>query len=343
VRNHGVEAMMNTHNPTRLTDCLTYYLEYCLSHGESPHTLVGKKYLINRFIVWCMLQDVEEISQITQRLVDDYQVYAYRNYQGRNGSQIQMDSLRNIMTAIKRFVWRLYYNDFIGHNPLDKMELPKKPRRLPKSILDKDEVLQVFELPLMFGLPGYRDRALLELLYASAVRRRELVELRLKSIDLKNKVLMVKQGKGQKDRRVPLSERACQWLLFYLDDVRPRLSNIQSLDYLFVNNRGQGFTPHTASDLVHKYLLASGVTDEGACCVFRHSAATHMLEEGADIRYIQEFLGHADISTTQIYTHVSIKKLKEVYLNTHPSALTPLSTSIISLLTSTDAMEKKAC
>ena len=102
-----------------------------------------------------MLQDVEEISQITQRLVDDYQVYAYRNYQGRNASQIQMDSLRNIMTAIKRFVWRLYCNDFIDYNPLDKMELPKKPRRLPKSVLDKEEVLQVFEMPLMHGLPGY--------------------------------------------------------------------------------------------------------------------------------------------------------------------------------------------
>lgn len=330
--------IMKAYNPTLLTDCLTYYLEYSLSHGESSTTLIGKKHYINRFIVWCMLQEVEDISQVTQRLVDDYQVYAYRNYQGRNGTQIQMDSLRNIMTAIKRFVWRLYCNDIIEHNPLDKMELPRKPRRLPKNVLDQDEVLQVFELPLMFGLPGYRDRALLELLYASGVRRRELIELRLKSVDIKNKVLMVKQGKGQKDRRVPISIRACQWLTFYLKVVRPRLANMQSIDYLFVNNSGRAFTPHSASDLVHKYLLASGVVDEGACCVFRHSAATHMLEEGADLRYIQEFLGHADISTTQVYTHVSIKKLKEVYLHTHPSALTPLSMSILSLLTSPNAM-----
>lgn len=334
---------MKTHNPTLLADCLTYYLEYCLCHGESPNTLVGKKHSINRFIVWCMLHEVDDISQITQHLVDDYQVYAYRNYQGRNGTQIQMDTLRNIMTSIKRFVWRLYCNDFIDHNPLDKMELPKKPRRLPKNVLDKDEVLQVFELPLMFGLPGYRDRALLELLYATAIRRRELIELRLKSIDIKNKMLTVTQGKGQKDRHVPLSERACQWLLFYLKEVRPRLANIQSLDYFFVNNGGKAFTPHTASDLVHKYLLASGVANEGACCVFRHSAATHMLEEGADLRYIQEFLGHADISTTQIYTHVSIKKLKEVYLQTHPSALTPLSDSILSLLTLTGVKEVAVC
>ena len=334
---------MKTNDPTLLSDCLTYYLEYCLSHGESPNTLVGKKHSLNRFIVWCMLQEVEEISQITQRLVDDYQIYAYRNYQGRNGDKIQMDSLRNIMTAIKRFVWRLYCNELIEYNPLDKMELPKKPRRLPKNVLDKEEVLQVFELPLMFGLTGYRDRALLELLYASAVRRRELIELRIKSIDLKNETLTVVQGKGQKDRRVPVSKRACQWLLFYLNDVRPRLANMHSLDYLFVNNKGKAFTPHTASDLVHKYLLASGVADEGACCVFRHSAATHMLEEGADLRYIQEFLGHADISTTQIYTHVSIKKLQEIYLHTHPSALTPLASSISSLLIPTDLKEVIVC
>jgi integrase/recombinase XerD len=334
-----MEALMKTSNLTLLTDCLAYYLDYCASHGESSSTLIGKEHYVNRFIVWCMLKEVEEVSQITQRLVDDYQVFAYRNYQGRNDSQIQMDSLRNIMTAIKRFVWRLYCSDFIEHNPLDKMELPKKPKRLPKNVLDKEEVLQVFELPLMFGLPGYRDRALLELLYASAVRRRELVELRLKSADFKNKALMVKQGKGQKDRRVPISTRACQWLTFYLKDVRPRLANMQSKDYLFINNSGREFTPHNASDLVHNYLLASGVVDEGACCVFRHSAATHMLEEGADLRYIQEFLGHADISTTQIYTHVSIKKLKEVYSHTHPSALTPLSVSMSSLLISSDAIE----
>jgi integrase/recombinase XerD len=290
-----------------------------------------------------MLHEVEEMNQITQHLVDDYQMYAYRNYRGRSGGQIQMDSLRNIMTAIKRFVWRLYCSDFIDHNPLDRMELPQKPKRLPKNILDQSEVLQVFELPLMFGLHGYRDRALLELLYASAIRRRELVELRLKNVDLKNEILLVNQGKGQKDRRVPLSKRACQWLLFYRDEVRPRLANIQSLDYLFVNNTGKAFSPHAASDLVHKYLLASGVIDEGACCVFRHSAATHMLEEGADLRYIQEFLGHADISTTQIYTHVSIKKLKEVYLHTHPSALMPLSGSILSLLTSNGIKEAALC
>lgn len=336
---NGKGEVMQTTNPRLLTDCLTYYLEYCLSHGESSATLVGKKHYINRFVVWCMLHEVEEINQVTQRLVDDYQVHAYRNYQGRNGGQIQMDSLRNIMTSIKRFVWRLYCNDIVEHNPLDKMELPKKPKRLPKNILDKDEVLQVFELPLMFGLIGYRDRALLELLYASAVRRRELVELRLKNVDLKNNVLMVRQGKGQKDRRVPLSERACQWLAFYIRDVRPRLTTIQSLDFLFLNHRGRAFSPHTASDLVHKYLLTSGVVDEGACCVFRHSAATHMLEEGADLRYIQEFLGHADISTTQIYTHVSIKKLQEVYSHTHPSALTPLSMSVLSLLTPSDVKE----
>jgi integrase/recombinase XerD len=314
---------------TLLTDCLTYYLDYCLSHGESAQTINGKRRMIDRFILWCVLHDVENIQQIDQALVDDYQLYAYRNYKGRNSPQIQMDTLRNIMTAIKRFVWRLYCNDVIERNPLDKMELPKNSKRLPKNILDKEQVLQVFEMPLMFGIRGYRDRALLELLYASAVRRKELVELRIKNIDLKHQMLSINQGKGRKDRRVPLSLRACQWVEFYLNDIRPRIATLQSMDYLFINNTGKHYTPHTASDLVHKYLLLAGVADEGACCVFRHSAATHMLEEGADLRYIQEFLGHADISTTQIYTHVSINKLTEVYLDTHPSALIPLSTQML--------------
>jgi integrase/recombinase XerD len=124
---------------------------------------------------------------------------------------------------------------------------------------------------------------------------------------------------------VPISERALECLTFYLDNIRPKLATLASGSTLFLNNSGRAFQKCRMSELVTKYILLSGVATGGSCGTLRHSAATHMLEEGADLRYIQEFLGHADISTTQIYTHVSKKKLHKVYKSSHPSAMTSLS------------------
>jgi integrase/recombinase XerD len=167
---------------------------------------------------------------------------------------------------------------------------------------------------------GVRNRAVLETLYSTGVRRIELMRVKLYDADTKNGTLMVRMGKGRKDRMVPLGERACRWVDKYLQDVRPALIVGQDTGYLFVTDYGEPYRKNRLSDMVKRHVRAAGI-EHGACHVFRHAMATHMLEGGCDIRYIQAILGHSELSTTQIYTHVSITRLKEVHAATHPARM----------------------
>ncbi|MCA9556473.1 MAG: tyrosine-type recombinase/integrase, partial [Myxococcales bacterium] len=167
---------------------------------------------------------------------------------------------------------------------------------------------------------GVRDRAILELLYSTGIRRTELTRLQLFDLDWVRGTLRVREGKGDKERVVPVGERALAWCEKYLREVRPTLLYGKEEGWLFLTRRGDGFTPNGLTKLAGDYVEAAGLGKPGACHLFRHTMATAMLENGADIRYIQEMLGHAQLETTQIYTRVSIHKLKEIHTATHPSA-----------------------
>ena len=151
----------------------------------------------------------------------------------------------------------------------------------------------------------------------------ELAQLDLNSLNFSAGTLLVRQGKGNRDRVIPIAERACQWIARYLCEIRPKYLNPQSGPALFIDGKGLRFRGHQLSRMVGRHFQSLGLRSNGACHLFRHSAATLMLENGADIRCIQEFLGHADISTTQIYTHVTMLRLRKVYRDTHPSACRP--------------------
>ena len=159
----------------------------------------------------------------------------------------------------------------------------------------------------------------MEVLYSSGIRRSEMVHLKFYEIDVERGTLMVRLGKGSKDRLLPLGERACAWVRRYLLEVRAELL-AGDTSVLFLTDYGEAFEKGRLSDLVASYMRAGGVT-HGACHALRHACATHMLEGGADIRYIQAMLGHSDLSTTQIYTHVAIAKLQAVHALTHPARL----------------------
>jgi integrase/recombinase XerD len=164
-------------------------------------------------------------------------------------------------------------------------------------------------------------RAMLEVLYSTGIRRFELAGLKLFDVDVERGALMVRQGKGSKDRLVPVGERACAWVDKYLREVRPDLATGADDYRLFLDDDGRGFTPGRIGDLVRRQLTAAGIEHPGSCHLFRVACATHMLENGADIRFIQSLLGHAKLDTTQIYTLVSLAKLKEVHSATHPARL----------------------
>jgi integrase/recombinase XerD len=167
---------------------------------------------------------------------------------------------------------------------------------------------------------GVRDRALLEVLYSTGIRRMEILKLKLYEVDKNHGVVSVREGKGKRDRVVPIGERALAWLEKYLIEVRPLIVGEPDEGYLFLTSTGQPFAPNYLSWLARRYVKAANVGKSGACHIFRHTMATLMLEGGADVRYIQAMLGHARLDTTQIYTHVSIRMLKQIHAATHPAA-----------------------
>jgi integrase/recombinase XerD len=161
---------------------------------------------------------------------------------------------------------------------------------------------------------------MLEILYSSGLRRMELLHLKLYDVDQKHGLVTVREGKGKRDRVVPIGERALAWLDIYLNTLRPEIVRKPDNGIVFLTSNGAQFTPNYLSWLARQYVKSASIGKNGACHIFRHTMATLMLEGGADIRYIQAMLGHVRLDTTQIYTHVSIRKLKEVHEATHPGA-----------------------
>ena len=168
---------------------------------------------------------------------------------------------------------------------------------------------------------GVRDRAILETLYSTGIRRMELIGIHEHDIDTERGTLIVRQGKGRKDRMVPIGERALAWIGKYLDDVRPELVSGGDDGTLFPTHLGEAFTPNRLTQMVREHVDAAKLTKRGSCHLFRHTMATLMLENGADIRFIQAMLGHVSLNTTQIYTQVSIRQLKAIHTATHPGRM----------------------
>jgi integrase/recombinase XerD len=201
------------------------------------------------------------------------------------------------------------------------MELPRLEKRLPRYVLTASEAEQVINQTDSGDPLGIRDRAILETFYSTGMRRMELINLSLYDLDVERGTIMVRQGKGKKDRMIPIGERAIAWIEKYLSEVRPMLLVKPQDERLFLTNQGEEFTANRLTQMVRNYVKAAETGKSGACHLFRHTMATLMLENGADIRFIQEMLGHVEISTTQIYTQVSIRKLKEIHTATHPAKL----------------------
>jgi integrase/recombinase XerD len=196
------------------------------------------------------------------------------------------------------------------------VESPKLPRPLPKSLTEED-VGRLLEAPHTGDAMGLRDRAMLELLYATGLRVTELVTLRMAQVSLDAGVLRV-LGKGAKERLVPIGEQAVDWITRYLREARPALLTGRSADALFVTQRAEAMSRQMFWILVKRHALAAGITRPISPHVLRHAFATHLLNHGADLRVVQMLLGHADVSTTQIYTHVARERLRQLHAQHHP-------------------------
>jgi integrase/recombinase XerD len=226
-------------------------------------------------------------------------------------------SISRNFSAIKAFHRFLISEELSGTDPTENVEAPKRSRRLPE-VLNPNEIELILEQPNVHHVLGVRDRAILETLYATGIRVSELIGLKQTSILSDQRIIRV-FGKGSKERVVPIGRSALLWIHKYQDEARARLSKRRETnDILFLNSRGKKLSRMAIWKIVHQFSVSAGIKKEVHPHTFRHSFATHLLEGGADLRAVQEMLGHADISTTQVYTHIDREYLKEVHRTFHP-------------------------
>ena len=304
-----------------LTAYLKRFLDWSAALNYSGQTNTTRRACLRRFILWCDERGLNKPQDITKPILERYRRHLY-HYRKANGEPLSFSTQHSHLAPIKAFFKWLTKENYILYNPASELELPRLPKRLPKHVLSIDEIDSLLNHTRVYGELGLRDRAIMETFYSTGIRRMELVNLKLHDVDLKQGAVVINEGKGQKDRIVPIGERACAWLRKYLDEVRPGLIVGEDNGVLFLTEYGEPLIKNRVSDLIKKYMAAVGIDKPGSCHLFRHSMATHMLENGADIRYIQMMLGHANLSTTEIYTQVSIKKLKAIHAATHPAKLT---------------------
>lgn len=312
--------LINKPTSQAMTECLVFYLTVCRAKGQAESTVIGKEASLSSFIKWAAANHIYDVDKVNVDLLDSYQQYLNGYRKHRTTEPLCRATIRYRLTAVKVMIRMLFIKHVISDNNLEYFELPKVGRCLPKPVLSEKEVVKVLQQSEHYGLRGIRDRAIMETYYASGIRRFELGRLTLGDIDFTQYQLRVVQGKGFKDRYVPLAKSACFWVYRYLKEVRVTLANESSGKVLFLANSGKPFRAAQLSELVAKYIKLADIRKSGACNQYRHAAATHMVDNGADIRHVQAFLGHADLSTTQVYVHVSMMKLREVYNKTHPSA-----------------------
>jgi integrase/recombinase XerD len=307
-------------DPYSLYHQMRQFLEWLLERNYSDMGIRNRETNLRAFVAWCDERGVTRPQEVTRQVIERYQRYLFL-YRQKNGEPLTGRSQQIRLAPLRVWFRWLVRNHRILSNPAADMEMPRVEKRLPKHTLSADEAERVLNVPDVTGALGVRDRAILETLYSTGVRRAELVALEVDAIDHERGTLMVRQGKGKRDRMVPIGECALAWIRKYLDEVRPQLMLGDGSRVLYLTRHGEALSVGEAGRMVSECIKRSGLEKSGSCHLFRHTMATLMLENGADVRFVQAMLGHADLKTTQIYTHVAIRALKEVHSATHPARL----------------------
>jgi integrase/recombinase XerD len=305
--------------PSALEALVIEFVEWLHVRAYATRTVEHYQSCLRIFTAWAAERGVTDPATVSAPVLESYQ-RALSHRRKPDGSPLSARAQASHLVAVRAlFRWAARHRR-VAFDPAAALELPRTRRPLPRGVLDEAEVEAVLAQPDVATVEGVRDRAVLETLYSTAIRAAEAAGLSLTDVDFSRGTLWVRAAKGGAERVVPIADRALGWLDRYLLDARPELAVAPDDGTLFLSNRGHRFTSKRLATLARAHLDAAGITKPGACHLFRHTAATLMLEGGADLRYIQELLGHADISTTTIYTRVSIRQLKAVHTATHPGA-----------------------
>jgi len=313
-------APIDASDPRGFPVLVAEYLEHLRVRNYSPRTVQNCRVYLGYFTAWAAERGITRPAEVTKPVLDRYQRWLFHHRSEKNDRPLSFRTQHVRLTPVRTFFRYLAKENHLLFNPASELTLPKLEKRLPKHVLSVSEVERVLNHVDLADPLGARDRAILETLYSTGMRRSELIHLQLHDLDTERGTVIIRQGKGQKDRMVPVGERAILWIEKYLAELRPALVAAPDPGALFLTSYGEPFTPGRLTQLVGRIVRRSGIGKTGACHLFRHTMATLMLEGGADIRFIQQMLGHARLTSTEIYTQVSIRALKTIHNATHPGA-----------------------
>lgn len=296
---------MDTQQPQHLDNFIDHLW---LEDGLSKNTLDSYRADLTAFSNWCVSKQHIDMLAVTNADIQQYLAIRFPMSKAR--------SISRLVASLRRFYRYVLREQLIKEDPTLHLESPKLPRSLPKS-LNEQEVEDLLKAPDVSQPLGLRDRAMLELLYASGLRVSELVGVTVTEVSTQDGIVRV-TGKGSKTRLVPMGAEAADWIDRYMRFARPELLQKRLCDALFVTNRAEGMTRQAFWHIIKRYAVLAGITKHISPHVLRHAFATHLLNHGADLRVVQMLLGHSDISTTQIYTHVARERLKQLHSLHHP-------------------------
>ena len=294
----------------KLEEILECFLDYLtIERGLAQNTIISYRYDLIKYINFLKKNKISSFNQTKKDLVNNYFVFLRKK-------NLEINSISRNLVAVKMLYRFLLIEGFIKEDITGLIEFPRMSKKLP-HVLSLREINLLLDQANFKSNLGLRDQAILELLYATGMRVSELIYLKIEDINMENRMLKC-LGKGSKERIIPFGSKADESLRLYLDKVRPKLVKNPNEDILFLNSRGERLSRQGIFYLVKKYVRKAGIEKKVTPHTLRHTLATHLLENGADLRSVQEMLGHSDISTTQIYTHVSRKWVSEEYYRAFP-------------------------
>jgi integrase/recombinase XerD len=311
-------ALNNPHTAITLTEGIDKYIQDLEMRHYSRHTVYGYHKRLQLFLAWAEERALSLAACLTEDHLDRYRRYLHFATYG--GKRLQATTQKGHLMVIKQVFFWLTEHRWIATNPALKLSLPKIPYRLTHRLLTQEEIPRFIAAIDLESATGLRDRSIIETLYSTGIRRAELINLTTDDIDAANGMILVREGKGQKDRCIPIGERALGWIDRYVSEWRMQRPRATHSKALYLSEKGYRLREADIGQKIRAYKATANINKPGGCHLFRHAMATHMLDNGADIRHIQEMLGHESLSSTQIYTKVSKQALKEVHSKTHPAA-----------------------
>jgi len=310
------------------------FLEHLTLRNLSALTVRQTDQSIRVFVGWLNGRGLKDICQVDQNLFENYKAWL-SEYRNRKDELLANTTIQYRMSMVQRWFAWLKKKGVLTYNPIAAVKLPKSKRLLPHGVMRPDEISKIMEQPDLRSVIGYRDRTIMEVLYSTGVRAAELVNLKVPDVDLQKKMARVRNGKGGKDRFVPLSTPCCRFLYRYIEVIRPELAggmrpggnnwlkkSQTGKDLLFLSIYGGPMGKVWLATLLKEYIRKAGIKKVvSPVHSFRHSVATHLIAGGMDVRYVQVLLGHVNIDTTQIYTHVERHTLQTLLKKHHPREL----------------------